>query len=152
MSTVKSVIDGLDKAIDMEHRVMEYYKRAGDEARVPQISNGMYKLEEKHQIHVERLESERERLHKQAGDGVLAGALASFGEALSDIVAGLPRTFIESETFPTFETLVRCEEQLIEFYKTLRDSVAPETASLIDATADDCNQNIALLRQMDGLS
>jgi hypothetical protein len=151
MSKVKDVIDALGKAIEMEHRVMEYYKRAGDEARNSQISTGMYRLEERHQIHIERLEAHREHLHKVAGDGFLTDALTSFGDALTDIVAGLPRTFIESETFPTFDTLVREEEGLIAYYQRMRGDVDGETASLIAMTIDDCNDSIAVLHQLDTL-
>ena len=151
MSRVKESIEGLDSAIDLEHRVMEYYKRAGDEAQESTLATGMYRLEERHQIHIERLEAERERLHKVAGDGFLADAITAFGEALSDVVAGLPRTFIESETFPTLETLERCEQQLIELYSHLKPVTEDGTSGLIDSIISDCSDNISMLRQMDSL-
>jgi hypothetical protein len=111
----------------------------------------MYRLEERHQIHVERLEAHREHLHKVAGDGFLADAMTSLGDALTGVVAGLPRTFIEAETFPTFDTLVREEEGLIAYYQHLSGDVDGETAELIRATIDDCNDSIAMLRQLDTL-
>jgi hypothetical protein len=153
MNAVKELIQSLNGAIDLEHRVTEYYKRAADEARNRDITlaHRLYAIEENHQVHVERLEAHRDHLKRQDGNHFWSDTLTSFSEALSDAIAGLPRDFIEGETFPTFGTLARCEDQLINYYQGLRASANAETAVLLDAIVADCNDNIATLQRMDSL-
>ena len=70
MNPVKELIHSLSGAIDLEHRVMEYYKRAGDEMRDRDkaLAHHLYTIEESHQIHIERLEALRDHLKKSNGN------------------------------------------------------------------------------------
>jgi hypothetical protein len=148
MSAAKQLIEGLDQAIELEHRVMQHYKRAGDEAADKGVARRLYAIEENHHRHIERLEARREGLKEHH---FWSDAMKSIGDAVSGIVAGLPRDFIESETFPTYDTLVRSEEQLIAAYEHLRALADQETAELLDAAIADSRLNISTLMELDTL-
>jgi hypothetical protein len=148
MNAAKELIEGLDHAIELEHRVMQHYKRAGDEAKDKGMARKLHAIEENHHRHFERLEARRDGLKEHH---FWSDAIKSIGDAVSGIVAGLPRDFIESETFPTFDTLVRSEEQLIAAYEHLRAAADQETATILDAAIADSRQNISTIMELDTL-
>jgi hypothetical protein len=95
------------------------------------------------------METRREALQRQAGEGVIANAIEAIGDAIYDMLAGLPVAFIHNETHPTIEMLTRHETQLLELYRSLQGTVDPETATLVAAAAENCEGNIAELKSLD---
>lgn len=143
-----TLINGLSRAIDLEKILMDYYKEAHLKGRTPEIAREMQRLEDSHFVLVGRLKSQKERLERANGEGMFGNALQSLGHAIVDTVAGLPVSAIHGETNPTYEMLIRHEEQLRAHYEGLMSNADPETASLLETGIETASINIQHLESL----
>ena len=120
MNNLDTVIDALARAIEMEQALQDYYKRAAQHAKDPHLDDRFHGMQEGHATFAGRIETHREELQRQAGEGAIANAFEAIGDAIYDLLAGLPVAFIHNETTPTIEMLLRQEGQLLDLYKGLR--------------------------------
>jgi rubrerythrin len=148
MNTLDPVIKALHHAIEMEKALQDFYRHAAHHAHDQHLASRFHGMEESHLTFVGHLETRREALQQQAGEGVLAHAIEAIGDAIHDLIAGLPVEFIRAETKPSIAMLIRREEQLIELYRNLGEKVDPETARLAAAAAENSEGNIAELRSI----
>jgi hypothetical protein len=143
------LIDGLERAIEMERSAMQIYqsarRRAGD-ATATRLEH----IEQAHLAQMQRMEVEKERLEKAEGEGMIGDALESIGKAFTELLAGIPVSLIEDATAPTTTTLRRLEEELLGFYQRMLLLADPHTRVLLEGAITASREHVADLERMGG--
>lgn len=152
MSKSENLLERLDQASVMERRLLDYSKRAVEEAQKPSRQHVMELLVAHHQTHLERLHARRELIHRERKLHFLADAVESLGDALAGVIAGLPVDFIEDETNPSIAMLIRMEEKLLAHYEATLPLADDETRTLIDSVMGAVRRHIEQLHEVDPLS
>jgi rubrerythrin len=150
MSTTKELIEGLDRAIEMERSAMQIYQSARRRAEADEALR-LQQIEESHLAQMQRMESERERIQHDDGEGILGDAIESIGKAFTDLLAGIPVSLIEDATVPTVATLRRLEEELLGFYQRLLLLADPHARVLMETAITAGRGHVAQLEQIDSI-
>jgi hypothetical protein len=148
MNKNKTVLEGLGLAIQLEKSMVDYYKHAAEKDHHGALTEQFRALADRHFIVVGRLDSQRERLHAENGEGVIGHAIEAIGKAIFDTLAGLPVSAIRAETDLTIPSFIRGEEGLRAAYSHIVTDADPETATLAQAAIENCDENITRLNSM----
>lgn len=145
----KELIDGLERAIEMERSAMQIYqsaRRRADDAQIARLET----IEQSHLAQMQRMETEKERIEKEEGEGILGDALESIGKAFTELLAGIPVSLIEDATVPTVKTLLRLEEELLGAYQRMLLVADPHTRVLIEGAITAGREHVAELERIEG--
>ncbi len=142
----------LEQAEKMERRLIEYYKRAVQEARTPEIRRVMDSVMAHHTTHRERLHALHETLQREEKKSTIVEALESIGEAISGVLAGLPVELIEEETDPSIPLMIDMEEGMTAFYNELAAVEDDRIKTMALSAAADGRLHVNRLKELDTLA
>lgn len=142
---LETMIEGLKQAVEMEKTLQDYYKQAERASTNSAAAAMMDTMEERHLSLAGRMGRRLEELEREGGEGGLADTLQAIGRAISDTVAGLPVGLIRTETKPSIDFLLQSEQQLLNHYEGLLNTVDPETLALLEVAAMSTRENIERL-------
>ena len=151
MSSIKELIEGLDRAIEMERSAMQIYQSARHRAAASQEALRLEQIEQAHLAQMQRMEVEKERVQHADGESLIGDAMESIGKAFTDLLAGIPVTLIEESTVPTPATLRRLEEELLGFYQRLLLLADPHTRVLMETAITAGREHVAELERIETL-
>ena len=152
MSRFGEVVDSVKEALRLERQLTDLYKSSGDRASDPHVTRSLHGIAERHASHAERLEGLRDRLEREAGEGIFGELMESLGEAISGMLATIPVMIVESETDATYDTLGRYEGTLIGYYEGLHGVLDEAGQQLVAGLAEDCRHHMERLVELDPLA
>src|SRR5688572_15637677 len=91
------VVDRVKEALRLERQLVDLYKQAGDRAKDDHLARSFHGIAERHASHAERVEHLRDRLERDAGEGMFGELMESIGEAFSSMLSAIPVGMITSE-------------------------------------------------------
>jgi rubrerythrin len=151
MSRFGEVVDRVKEALRLERQLVDLYKYSGDRSPDSHAARTLHGISERHASHVERLDHLRDRLERDAGEGVFGELMESLGHAIAGMVATIPVMVVETETHATLDTLGRYEGTLLGHYEALAGAVNGEAQQLMLALAEDCRRHMERLVELDPL-
>ncbi len=147
---IHKVVAGLARARQMERVATEHYNHARHRLKVPAVTSVLDKIESDHVRMIQLVDRERERLQAEAGEGFFGEAAESFSRAFTDVVGHLPAIFIEAETNPTPDTLLRIERHLLEQYESVLELAQEEqTREVLGELIGVCRDHINAITAVD---
>ena len=149
MSDKHTARESLEGIVRIERDLVEFYRRVAEHEKHADVGARLSLLEARHLSAASRSERLLDEIRHHDGGGFVSEVAAKLGDALVQLIAGVPVEIIQETHEPSISTLKRFEKRLHECYVKLSEVIAEPFRSEALRGVNETDVNLEELQKLD---